>query len=159
MQYKALPMVFATVALAASSDVTAIDPALESLVTLPIWVEEAISTAEPTAWASSFRYDSAFALSVELAEMAGTMPAWYNNLPASVLEFLSTRDAAIESYGATATQNDAFTTSGSTATATATGSSNADTTSVSTGGAPAATGALYVGLAGAAGILGLSHAL
>ncbi|KAJ5713928.1 uncharacterized protein N7483_011109 [Penicillium malachiteum] len=125
------------------------------------------------AWLSSMIYDSAFADSVALEEEAGTMPAWCNNLPVSVLGFFSHRDAVIASYlgvdGATTTQSDTFTSYGSIATATTTtvttavetGSSNTHPISVSTstGGSPAATGALYMSLAGAAGILGFSLAL
>ncbi|KAJ5623153.1 hypothetical protein N7490_011758 [Penicillium lividum] len=163
MQYKVLTILFATAVLATKSDEITVDTALESLLAVPTWVEEAIASAMPTAWASSLEYNSAFRMTEQLAELAGTMPAWYSSLPESVKHFESTRAAAIYSYELTATQNDVFTTSGShataTATATATGSSDADATSISTGGAPAATGAVFVGLAGAAGILGLSLAL
>ncbi|KAJ6035896.1 hypothetical protein N7540_000175 [Penicillium herquei] len=178
MQYKTIGMLCATVGFAVSSEVTTgtIDPAFESLATFfPTWVEEAIETARPTAWLSSMIYDTAFAYSVVLEEVAGTMPAWYNNLPVSVLEFFSHRDAVMASYLgvdlATTTQSDTFTSSGSFATATTTtattavetGSSNTHpisvSTSTSTGGSPAATGALYMSLAGAAGILGFSLAL
>ncbi|KAJ5769179.1 hypothetical protein N7520_003738 [Penicillium odoratum] len=167
MQYKALTILFATAALAANLDEFTVDTALESLLAVPTWVEEAIASAEPTAWASSLEYNSAFRMTEQLAELAGTMPAWYSSLPESVKHFESTKDAAIYSYELTATQKDVFTSSGShstvtataTATATATGSSDADASSISTGGAPAATGAIFVGLAGAAGILGLSLAL
>ncbi|CAI7666287.1 unnamed protein product [Penicillium bialowiezense] len=139
MQYNTLSVLFAVTCLAAASNGASIDPALE--------------------------YDEAFASSVLVAENAGTMPAWYSNLPESVQEFESTKLEAIRSYGSTATQDwPTFTDSSTTATAVATStssssSSDENASSASTGGAPAVTGDFFLGIAGAAGILGLAIAL
>jgi cobalamin biosynthesis Mg chelatase CobN len=191
MHYNPLALFFAITALAAASDEFSIDPVLESIYSVPTWVVEAINSAEPTAWASSFEYDLAFESSVLVAENAGTMPAWYSNLPESVQVFEATKAAAISSYARTATQ-DWFTYSDSSATGTATAttatsttatsttatsttatsttatsttatstssSSDANASSVSTGGAPTASSDIFLGIAGAAGILGLAIAL
>ncbi|KAJ5519949.1 hypothetical protein N7463_000402 [Penicillium fimorum] len=164
MQYKTLAILFATTALAAASDESAFDPIPESLATVPTWVADALSSAEPTAWDSSLRSDFAFLSSVLVAENAGTMPAWYSNLPESVQEWESSREAAIVSYAQTATQYwPTFASSYATATASATStpssSLEASTSLLSTGGAPAATGGIFMGLAGAAGLLGLAIGL
>ncbi|KAJ5336751.1 uncharacterized protein N7506_004773 [Penicillium brevicompactum] len=140
MQPNTLSLLFAITCVTAATNGASIDPALESLYSVPTWVVEAMNSAEPTAWASSF----------------------------SVQKFESTKLAAIGSYGSTATQDWAtFTESSATATATATStstsssssSSGASSISVATGGAPSATGDVLLGLAGAAGILGLAIAL
>ncbi|CRL29310.1 unnamed protein product [Penicillium camemberti] len=171
MHYNAFAIIFATTALADAVDKLQSDATLLSLLTNPTWVIDAINSAEPTAWASSFEYDAAFASSVLIAENAGTMPAWYSDLPESVVVFESTRLEAIQSYEATATQDWlTFSLSSTSASATATttstaspisasSSSGSTRSSVSTGGAPAVTGDVFLGFAGAAGILGLAMAL
>ncbi|KAJ5372803.1 hypothetical protein N7517_004809 [Penicillium concentricum] len=164
MQYKTFAIFFATTALAAASDDPTLDPILESLASVPTWVADALSSAEPTGWDSSLRSDFAFLSSVLAAENAGTMPAWYSNLPESVQQWEITKEAAIVSYAQTVTQNwPTFTNSYATDTASVTrtlsSSSDASTSSVSTGGAPVVTGGVFMGLTGAAGILGLAIAL
>ncbi|KAJ6003518.1 hypothetical protein N7451_006065 [Penicillium sp. IBT 35674x] len=159
MQYKAILSIFSvTTALAAASEESTIDPVLESLLTYPTWVVEAIDSAEPTAWASSFRYDDAFYRSVALAEAEGTMPAWYNSLPESVKRFESTREAAIISYELTASQ-DSLNPSTSYAIATATATTGAATSTASSSsngaGGPNSAGGAIMRIAGAAGALGL----
>ncbi|KAJ5335082.1 hypothetical protein N7452_007485 [Penicillium brevicompactum] len=166
MQYNVLSLLLAITCLATATNGASIDPALESLYSVPTWVVEAMNSAEPTAWASSFSVRLVSARCDERRDHA----AWYTNLPESVQEFESTKLAAIGSYGSTATQDWAtFTESSATATATATAtskstsssssSSGASSISVATGGAPSATGDVLLGLAGAAGILGLAIAL
>ncbi|CAI7635083.1 unnamed protein product [Penicillium palitans] len=149
MHYNALAIIFAATALADAVDKLQSDPTLLSLLTNPTWVIDAINSAEPTAWASSFEYDAAFASSVLIAENAGTMPSYEATATQDWLTFSlsSTSVSATATTTSTASPTSASSTSGSTG------------SSVSTGGAPAVTGDVFMGFAGAAGILGLAMAL
>lgn len=157
MKYNILPTILlAGLAVAATSEESTVDPVLESLLSAPTWVVNAINSAEPTAWASSYEYDLAFAESVGLAMAEGTMPAWYSKLPESVREFESTRAAAIVSYELThsaaqvhtATATATAATTAATNTATSTTASSNTVSSVSNNG-------VLMAVAGAAGIIGL----
>ncbi|KAJ5667202.1 hypothetical protein N7507_003066 [Penicillium longicatenatum] len=89
------------------------------------------------------------------------MPAWYNNLPESVKRFESTRDAAIEAYEITASQ-DLSTSSSSFATATATATTSAaksTATSSSNGAVSLSSTDSVLRTARAAGALGLGFIL
>ncbi|KAJ5782876.1 hypothetical protein N7457_004650 [Penicillium paradoxum] len=175
MQYKTIALLFAVTAWAETetetspADKLTDDPILMSLMAVPTWVLDAESSARPSGWEESLRSDFAFASSVMAADNAGTFPAWYSNLPKSVQEYETTHREALSAYAQTATQDwITFTDSPTTATPSATvatstntasSASGTDATSTSTGGAPAVTGDVLLGLAGAAGILGLAIAL
>lgn len=184
-----LALLFSTAAFAMPApDATGIDlDSLDSAIeNVPSSIAAVLATAVPTAWAMSLATDAAFASSVMAAEAAGTMPAWYSDLPNSVKEYYSTAaDAALgltdtattadatatatagsssgsAASGTTATATDAATTATDAATSSSGSSSasgSAQASSTSTGGAAVATGGLVMSVAGAAGILGLAFAL
>ncbi|CEJ62212.1 hypothetical protein PMG11_10719 [Penicillium brasilianum] len=167
MKWDSLPILLcATMALAAEAT---IDPPPESLLVWPTWDVDAINSAEPTAWASSFEYNSAFDRSVELEMLEGTMPAWYNSLPESVKAFESTRNVALESWALAHNShwytNEAWYTSTyptatapTTATATATVATATSSSSIGQGVSAPANGVMMP-MAGAVGILCIALAL
>ncbi|KAE8153598.1 hypothetical protein BDV25DRAFT_149145 [Aspergillus avenaceus] len=179
MQFKALASVFFAVAALAQSS----DDLMNEMESVPTSIMAVLETAVPTSWINAFETNSAFQSSEINNILAGTYPAWYSSLPESVKQYatsevlaqaseyasymslMSTDSAATPSVTGTTSSGS---TSGSSATQTGTttsGSSSSDkasssaaSTSTSTGGAPVATG-VTMGLAGAAGILGLAIAL
>ncbi|KAJ6105040.1 hypothetical protein N7486_003729 [Penicillium sp. IBT 16267x] len=156
------------------SEVDALSP------TYPSWVESVLKTAIPTTWKEKMSSDQSFFDSEINAEASGIMPAWYSSLPSDVKYVLTSDEAVYASEVAniaassivmltsTTTPGSSVTSSSSSSTSltmsiptsgSATLTSKALGTSTSTGGAHVATGSLAIGIAGAAGILGLAQAL
>jgi hypothetical protein len=150
------------------------------IASIPYSILTALETAIPASWYNDL-LEPKFRSSVESEIMAGTMPAWYNDLPQSVKAWASSEGGLINSLmgaeptsasvgaassNAPATGVSAHNTAASTmstAPATRTGASGTKksipSSSTSTGGAPIATGGVAAGIAGVAGILGLALAL
>ncbi|KAF7587694.1 hypothetical protein BBP40_006853 [Aspergillus hancockii] len=123
----------------------------------PSSIMSVIMTAVPASYLQNFGNPTSRS-SIISEISAGHYPDWYKSLPADVKTYFAT------AYGAEATATGAQKTGDSTATsgpkATATGGSGSSSPSTSTSeGAAAPTGAFAVGLAGAAGVLGLAIAL
>ncbi|KAJ6005246.1 hypothetical protein N7451_003190 [Penicillium sp. IBT 35674x] len=157
-----------------------------SVPSLPTDFVSVLETAVPTAWEYEMM-NSASMATVVSAAAEGIYPAWYNDLPASIKAIvtslggfdevmvgetgsmtvaMSTSSSGLSSEPTVATT--AASSSGSVVTetqASATSSmassskSSAPASASSTGGAPMATGAITMGVAGAAGLLGLALAL
>ncbi|OJJ49344.1 hypothetical protein ASPZODRAFT_91905 [Penicilliopsis zonata CBS 506.65] len=116
-----------------ASGAAATEAADISIPVPPSSILDVLETAIPASVIAELDNSSGIAaLASEVAD--GSVPGWYQSLPADVKSYLTSMYEEIEADSASA---------GAT----------------STGGAPAATGAVALGLAGAAGILGLAIAL
>lgn len=155
----------------------------------PSSIFSALATAVPTTWIQSMDYNSDFRYSELSEIVRGTYPAWYSTLPQSVKAWatslakieasmymsstpystsVSTPCASSTPLGpsysvsvvtATFTQPATTSSSSSESSSSSSSSSGSQPTSISSAGAPAATGGVAMSLAGAAGILGLAMAL
>lgn len=180
MQYKFLiTLLFSTLALAApapqsdssvsnSSESDSSEPnSAVALPSIPHSIYTVMVTAVPASWYEELQ--NPVSRSSMISEIqAGTMPAWYNRLPASVKAWASSAGGiGANLVAATATApagagsgSGSQSLSTSTPIATTTGSpSSTHSSSSSTGGAPVTTGGVAMSLAGAAGLLGLAIAL
>ncbi|KAJ5636839.1 uncharacterized protein N7484_010152 [Penicillium longicatenatum] len=159
---------------------------ITSIPSIPSDYVSVLETAVPTAWEYEMM-NSASAAAVMSAAAEGIYPAWYNDLPASIKALVTSLGGFDEvMVGETSSMTVAMSTSsigpssgasmattvvsssGSTATETqvsaassiaSSAKSSSPASTSSTGGAPAATGGITMGVAGAAGLLGLALAL
>lgn len=124
------------------------NPILEPLYSAPTWVTEAMNSAEPTAWASSFRQDTAFVSSMLVAGNAGL---WHGT--ATSLRSFKNWTLRIYCDRFLCEDNNPRLAHllwlSTTATALSTSSSDISLSSVSTGSAPAITGSIIMGLGAA----------
>ncbi|GLI81347.1 hypothetical protein PoHVEF18_009724 [Penicillium ochrochloron] len=106
-------------------------------------------------WYSSLPSDAKYAFSSVKAVVSSDIIAWDSSLLAQATEVTTTSAAA----GASGTSSSTSVITGVTVSGSQTATSKIAGTSTSTGGATGATGGLVMGVAGAAGILGLALAL
>jgi hypothetical protein len=144
----------------------------------PSWLESILATAIPSTWEERLKTDAAFEEAEYERESAGIMPAWYSSMPSDAKYALSSVKAVVSSdiiawdssllaqatevtttAGASVVSSSTSVITGVTVSGSQTATSKIAGTSTSTGGATGATGGLVMGMAGAAGILGLALAL
>lgn len=157
-----------------------------SVPSLPTDFVSVLETAVPTAWEYEMM-NSASMAAVVSAAAEGIYPAWYNDLPSSIKAIVTSlggfdevivgetgsmtvamstgssgpssesamATTTVSSSGSVATETQSSATSGMASSSKSTTHASAS----STGGAPMATGGITMGIAGAAGLLGLALAL
>ncbi|KAJ5545651.1 hypothetical protein N7494_003236 [Penicillium frequentans] len=157
-----------------------------SVPSIPTDFVSVLETAVPTAWEYEMM-NSASMAAVVSAAAEGIYPTWYNDLPASIKAIVTSlggfdevmvgetgsmtvamstsssgpsseptvATTAVSSSGSVITETQASATSSMASSS----KSSAPASASSTGGAPMATGAITMGVAGAAGLLGLALCL
>ncbi|KAH8697462.1 hypothetical protein BGW36DRAFT_359253 [Talaromyces proteolyticus] len=142
----------AALTLASASAVLVAGDAIADFNIPPDSIMTVLETALPTSIAAELTNPAAissWADALVSSIEAGNTPGWVASLPPSVKTYLYTAYATDATAAPTAAATGATTTTAATAAA----------THASTGGAPAVTGALAMGVAGAVGVLGLAIAL
>lgn len=119
---------------------------------IPPSVVQALQTGVPTSFAQEIFTNSEARSSLAKDIQSSNYPDWYTSLPSGVQSYISAQETAspAEATTTTATDSDSDSTDSPSAGA---------ESSTSDSGAPAQTGAMAAGLAGAAGVLGLAFAL
>jgi len=164
------------------ADASASSAASALVAAIPSSILTVMETAIPASWQDEIITDPSFRSSVASAASAGTYPAWYSELPSSVKAWASSnfdvqvlgisttsQDVASETgsnavatnVSATQSVSDAsqITSSGTSSAATSVSGSASAFSAKSTGGAPAPTNGVAIGVVGAAGVLALAFAL
>lgn len=120
---------------------------------IPPSVVQALQTGIPTSFAQEIFTNSEARSSLAKDIQSSNYPDWYTSLPSGVQSYISAQETASPAE-ATSTPTSTDSDSDSTDSPSAGAES-----STSDSGAPAQTGAMSAGLAGAAGVLGLAFAL
>lgn len=125
---------------------------------IPPSVVQALQTGIPTSFAQEIFTNSEARSSLAKDIQSSNYPDWYTSLPSGVQSYISAQETASPAE-ATATSTSTDSDSTDSPSSSSSSSSAGAESSTSDSGAPAQTGAMAAGLAGAAGVLGLAFAL